>query len=83
MIGSKAGQVMDAMQATAERAIREIAPGPKLGTVSSVSGSVAQVVIDGDSSATPVSAFCPGIAAGKRALLLRDKTQWYVIGVRQ
>ncbi len=83
MIGNKAEQVMDAMQSTAERVVREIAPGPHLGIVSSVSGSVAQVVIDGDHAATPVSAFCPGLAAGKRVLLIRDKTQWYVIGVRQ
>ena len=83
MIGNPAELAIDAMESVAERKVREEAPALKLGVVRSVSGSIAQITIDGDGHTTPVTAMCPGLAANKRALLIRDKTQWYAIGVKQ
>ena len=83
MIGNPAELAMDAVDDAAKKKVHEEAPALKLGVVRSVSGSIAQITIDGDGHTTPVTAMCPGLAANKRALLIRDKTQWYAIGVRQ
>lgn len=83
MIGNKATQVIDLINEKSAKQVRKIAPSVALGKVRSVSGATAQIVIDGDTEATPVAVFCPGLAAGKRVLVLRDKTQYYAIGVRQ
>lgn len=65
------------------KAVSRMAGVPKLGTVRSVSGSEARVVIDGDSSAVPAAVFCPGVSGGKRVLVTVKGTQYYVTGVRQ
>lgn len=52
----------------------------KRGRVESVSGSTLNVVIDGDTAATPVPAACDAVA-GNRVVILCDGTVWAAIAV--
>lgn len=60
---------------------RERYSSVRLGTVRSVSDDTAAVVIAGDTEATPVARFCPA-EAGQKALVLKQGTQYYLIGAR-
>ncbi len=54
----------------------------KRGRIESISGSMANVVIDGDDSPTPIPNAAPAdAAAGMRAIVLCDGTVWAVIAV--
>lgn len=50
----------------------------KRGRVESVSGSTLNVVIDGDTAATPIPAACDAVA-GNRVVILCDGTVWAAI----
>lgn len=60
--------------------VKKQMPDMRLGTVASVSGTIAQVIIDGDTKPTPMTAFCAA-APGARALVLKQGTQFYLTGV--
>lgn len=78
-----AEKVMDVITQMAAREAAKKAPGLSLGTVKSVSGGSARVVVDGDDGDCPAFVFCPGASSGKRVILARMETQLYIIGVKQ
>ena len=82
-VDSRIERFYENMDNLAQKAVLRMAGIPKLGTVVSVSGSTARVLIDGDDSPIPAAVFCQGVAAGKRVLVTAKRTEYYITGVRQ
>lgn len=66
------------IEKAAEKEISKKAAHVRLGTVSSVSGNVAAVVIDGSDEASDMVKACSCVA-GDRVVILRQGTQFYAI----
>lgn len=74
-------QFMESIERKLMPKIKKIMPGIKLGKVVSVSGTTANVRLDGDTKTTPVARFCAA-SANQRAIVIKQGTQYYLLGVQ-